>query len=245
MTSWLSFLASAALLPGVLGAQPRGGDGYLFKSPAASLSLRLGVGSPSASGDIFDFVAKDLTIERRDFLGLSFMADYSAMLTQRVEVQFSGGTTSRRADSEYRRFIDNNDMPIQQATTFQRSPLAVGLRLNVIPAGRRVSSLVWVPSRVVPYIAVGGGAMHYRFVQRGDFIDFQTNDVFSSKLRTSGWGALGYGALGTTFNLSSTLGWTTEARYDLSRAAVHGDFQRFGPIGLSGVGLTTGVTFRY
>jgi hypothetical protein len=233
------------MLPAALSAQPRGGDGFLFRRPSATFSLRVGAGQPSASSDVFDFVSKDLTVGRSDFLGMAFMADLSVPLSQRLELQFSGGTSGRRADSEYRGFVDNNDLPIQQQTTFRRVPLAVGLKWNLLPAGRQISRLAWVPSRVVPYVAAGGGASYYQFRQSGDFIDFATNDVFASNLKSSGWGALGYGAAGATFNMSRSVGLITEVRYDVSNASLRGDFQGFDPISLSGVGVTAGVQFRF
>ncbi len=238
-------VALPGLLPSMLPAQPVGGDGYLFRTPVASVAVRVGAGLPNASSDVFDQVAKDLTVARGDFRGFAFMADISVPLSQRFELQFSGGTSGRVLSSEYRSFVDNNELPIEQETSFRRVPLAVGLRWNLMPAGRQVSRLAWVPSRVTPYVAAGAGGMHYQFRQEGDFIDFRTNDVFSSKLMASGWGVLGYGAAGATVNLTPSLGLTTEARYDMSSATLRGDFQGFGPISLSGVGLTAGLLFRF
>lgn len=245
--TWRLLLACVAMIPAALSAQPRGGDGYLFRQPSATFSIRLGAGQPSASSDIFDFVSKELTVGRSDFLGMAFMADVSVPLSQRVELQFSGGTSARRADSEYRGFVDNNELPIQQQTSFRRVPLAVGLKWNLLPAGRQISRLAWVPSRVVPYIAAGGGTSYYQFRQSGDFIDFdsESQDVFTDKLNASGWGALGYGAAGATFNVSRSVGLITEVRYDMSNASLRGDFQGFDPISLSGVGVTVGLQFRF
>lgn len=243
--TWRLVLACAAMIPAALSAQSRGGDGYLFRRPSATLSIRAGAGQPSANSDVFDFVSKDLTVGRSDFLGAAFMADISVPLSQRLELQFSGGTSGRRANSEYRGFVDNNDLPIEQQTTFRRVPLAVGLKWNLLPAGRQISRLAWVPSRIVPYVAAGGGTMYYQFRQSGDFIDFETNDVFSSKLTSSGWGALGYGAAGATFNVNRSVGLITELRYDVSNASLGGDFGGFDPISLSGVGVTAGLQFRF
>lgn len=246
--TWRQMLACAAMLPVFLPAtavaQSRGGDGYLFKRPSATFALRLGAGQPNASSDVFDEVSKDLTVGRGDFLGLAFMADISVPLSQRLELQFSGGTSGRRASSEYRAFVDNDDLPIEQQTTFRRTPLAMGLKWNLTPAGRQVGRLAWVPSRVTPYVAAGAGAMYYQFRQQGDFVNLNTYDVFSSSLKASGWGALGYGAAGATVTLTPSVGFTTEVRYDMSKASLHGDFEDFQPISLSGVGLTAGLMFR-
>ena len=228
-----------------IGAQPRGGDGYLFRRPHSSLSLRLGAAQPDASSELFSFVSRQLTVDRGDFLGLSGMADFSVALTGPLELQLAGGFTNRRIGSEYRDFVDNNDQPIEQRTHFRRVPLTAGLKFNLRPAGRTVSRYAWVPTRFVPYVAAGGGVMHYRFKQTGDFVDFRTNDVFSESLRSSGWTGALYAAAGATWSLNPTVGLISEVRYDRARATLGRDFEGFDPIALSGVGLTAGLLFRF
>ena len=193
--TWRRVVALAALIPTALSAQPRGGDGFLFRPPHATLSVRVGAGQTHPSGDLFE----GLTARPKDFLGAAFMADLSVPLSQRFELQFTGGTSARQVNSEYRDFIDNDDRPIEQSSSFRRIPLSLGLKWNLVEPGRQISRLAWVPTRFVPYLAAGGGAMHYRFQQSGDFIDFEDNTVFGSTLKSSGWGALGYGAAGATF----------------------------------------------
>ncbi|MFO0093628.1 MAG: hypothetical protein ACK54K_04905, partial [Gemmatimonadaceae bacterium] len=135
--------------------------------------------------------------------------------------------------------------PIEQRTQFRRVPLTAGLKWNLRPAGRTVSRYAWVPTRLVPYVAAGGGLMHYRFGQSGDFVDFRTNDVFGETLRSSGWTGTVYAAAGATWSLNPTVGLTSELRYDRARATLGRDFEGFDPIALSGVGLTAGLLFRF
>lgn len=227
------------------GAQPRGGDGYLFRRPPATLSLRLGAALPDASSDVFSFVSRQLTVDRGDFLGLSGVADISVALTGPLELQLTAGVSNRRVGSEYRDFIDNNDQPIEQRTHFRRVPLSAGLKWNLRPAGRSISRYAWVPTKLVPYVAAGGGVMHYRFAQSGDFVDFRTSDVFSESLVSSGWAGSVYGAAGATWSLTPVVGLTGELRYDRAQAALGRDFEGFQPISLSGVGMTAGLLFRF
>lgn len=225
-------------------AQPRGGDGYFFRQPRATFALRGGAVRPDANSELFDFVSQQLTVDRGDFLSLGGVADISVALKDRLELQFTAGVSSRRVGSEYRDFIDNNDRPIEQSTTFRRVPLTLGLKYNLLPAGRSVSRYAWIPSRVVPYVAAGGGAMNYRFSQRGDFVDFQTMDVFADRFETKGWAGMAYGAFGTNWSLSRNVGLNTELRYDHARGPTGQDFQGFDRISLSGLGVTAGFFFR-
>lgn len=238
-------LALAMLPPVSVHAQPRGGDGFFFKRPSVTLAIRGGAVRPDANGELFDFVSRELTVDRGDFLSGSGVADVSVALRGRTEVQFTAGFSYRDVKSEYRDFIDNNDMPIEQSTSFRRVPLTLGLKYNLADPGRSVSQYVWIPARFAPYVSGGGGMMYYRFEQHGDFVDFQTFDVFSDRLKTSGWSGMAYGALGGTWTLTRSVGLNTEVRYDYAKAPVRQDFEGFNRIALSGVGLTAGFLFRF
>jgi hypothetical protein len=250
-------IALLVALPVTLSAQARGGDGYLFKRPLGSLTIRAGAARPNANGSVFDFVS-GLLMPRGSTntnAGLS-PSDYSAFsgsleaafnLTPRAELVVGAAMSRRRVDSEYRKWVDNNDKPIEQMTRFSRTPLTVGLKWNLAPAGRAVSRLVWVPNRLVPYVAAGGGMMQWRFQQEGDFVDFQTNtlDVFKSTLQDKGWAPMAYAATGLSWSINPSLAVTGEARYDMASAPLRGSFSGFDKISLSGVGLSAGFQVRY
>lgn len=239
-------LSASFALSALASAQPARND-YLLGRPKASLSLRIGAARPSASNGVFAFAAKELTLSPNDYAALSVGADIGILLSQRIELQVSAATSGRRVESEYRNFIGGDDLPIEQATRLRRVPLSVGMRYNLTPAGRSVSRLAWVPAKLVPYVAAGGGAMWYRFQQEGEFVDFQTANlnVFRAKLEAKGWAPLGYAATGVTWSLLPAVALNTELRYDHSQAPMQGDFTGFDKTAISGVGLTTGFQFRF
>jgi hypothetical protein len=239
-------LSALTLVPVDVTAQPARRD-YLLGRPKASLSLRIGAARPSASNGVFAFAAKELTLSPSDYTALSAAAEIGVPLTQRVELQLSVATAGRRVESEYRDFIGGDDLPIEQATRLRRVPLSLGVRYNLVPAGRSVGRLAWVPTKIVPYVAAGGGAMWYRFQQEGEFVDFQSVNlnVFRAKLEAKGWAPLGYAATGFTWSLLPAVALNTELRYDHSQAPMQGDFEGFDKTAISGVGLTTGFQFRF
>jgi hypothetical protein len=236
------------LAPVLLGAQSaRGGDGYLFRRPTGTFSLRAGATRPNATGGIFDFASGLLTLSPSRYAGFSAAGEASVALGQQAELVFGISVNRRKVPSEYRDWTDNRDRPIEQSTNLDRLPISMGLKWNLRPTGRSLGRLAWVPNRLVPYVAAGGGAMQWRFRQEGDFVDFQSpaREVFRSTLQDRGWAALGYAATGVAWNVRPDLAVTGEARYDISRAPLRGDFDGFQHIGLSGVGLTAGLMFRY
>jgi hypothetical protein len=237
----------ALMLPAItpLPAQPRGGDGYLFERPRLSLALRVGAARPNAAGDLFDFISRQLTVDRGDYLAPAFSTEMGWRVSDHAELMLGLASSHRRIGSEYRAFVDNEDQPIEQRTAFSRTPLTVGLKWHLTPVGRSVSRLVWIPTRVVPFVAIGSGVTHYRLAQRGDFIDFRTSDVFSSTLAASGWSPSAYGAAGIVWNVAPSVGLTTELRYDAAHGSPGRDFDGFDRINLSGAGVTAGLVFRF
>ena len=91
------------------------------------------------------------------------------------------------ATSEYRRFVDNDRLPISQTTTLEEMNASVGVRVALLPRGREISRFAWVPRTVTPYVGAGAGALRYAFTQTGDFVDFVDLSVFSDTFRAEGW----------------------------------------------------------
>ena len=239
----VAVLAALPVLP--LSAQSGGGDGYLFSAPHATLSIRGGLARPTASSDVFSFVTERLTVNRGDFVGVSFASDLGFRLTHRIDLVLGTGISTRERRSEYRDLVDMDDLPIEQRTTFRRIPMTAGVKVHLRPSGRSVGKLAWVPTRLAPYVAAGGGMMYYVFKQDGDFVDYQTFDVFRTSLRSTDVAGMAYGAVGGTYSLAPRIGVNVEVRYDRARGPLDADFRDFDPIDLSGAGLTAGFLFRF
>src|SRR5678815_3807997 len=119
------------------------GDGYLFHRPDVTLSMRGGYSRADAKSDVFDEVTTNLTLDRGDFSGLTLGGDLAVPVGNRVDVVFSGGYSRSNHKSEFRDFVDNNDLPIEQTTTFERIPITANLRINLSQPGRTIGSLAW------------------------------------------------------------------------------------------------------
>jgi len=239
---------AAALWAGVplaAAAQSGGGDGFLFRAPRGAVSLRFGVAKPTANSNIFTFTSDQLTVDPGDFAGFSGAIDVDYNIMPRLAAQAGVSVTGREQSSEYRDFVDNDDLPIEQRTSLLRVPFTAGFKAYLTPQGRAVGRFAWVPSKVSAYLSGGGGAVYYSFKQSGDFVDFQDLAVFPSELESSGWTGTAYGAAGANFSLSTRVGLVTEARYDWARANMSSDYQGFDRIDLSGMSLTAGLHFRF
>ncbi len=241
-----SALLVAALLVGA--ATPTlaqsAGDGYLFHRPNVTLSARAGYSHANAGSDVFDDVTSDLTLDRGDFSSFAFGGDLAAHVSERVAVVLSAGYSRSKHQSEFRDFVDNDDLPIEQTTTFERIPITVNLRLNLGPSGRSIGRLAWIPNRVVPYVGAGVGAMRFRFKQEGDFVNFNTNAVFPALLLAEEWTLVGQGMAGVDYNITPQFGISFDARYIHARGELGPSFSGYERIDLSGITGTVGLSFR-
>ena len=244
MRTRVTFLAVVMLAAAPLGAQ-RPSSGFLFVEPSRSLTLRGGFAMANARSDIFSFVTEQLTLGKKDFGGVSFSGEYGVRLASRLEGVFGVGVSGSNAGSEFRDFVDNQDLPIEQTTSLFRVPLTLGLKAYVTPRGRAIGQYAWIPARTALYVGVGGGAMWYRFRQKGDFVDFETSEVFDDDLESRGWAPTAHGNAGVDVSLTRRLTASLEGRYTWAKAKLSRDFVDFDPIDLSGPAVTLGLGFRF
>ena len=225
-------------------ARAQHGNGYLFHAPEARISVRGGYALARAGSDLFSYATDQLTLKKGDFSAFAGDAEFSVPITARFDLSFDAGYTRSAKGSEFRHFIDNKDQPIEQTTVFERLPLMANVRYNLAPAGRSIGKLAWIPTAVVPYVGAGGGAMWYRFNQEGDFVDFNTSNVFHSQLNSANWTPAVQAMSGAEFNLTPFMALATDVRYIWARSRLGTDFSGFDKIDLSGVSATLGLTFR-
>jgi hypothetical protein len=243
----LSHLAPLSLLLAgfAVPAQGQGsGNGYLFGRPDVRFSLHAGYAHANAKSELFDFVIENLTVERGAFSGPSLGGDFAVRLAPRLDLSFGVDYSAAVKNSDDRRYEDNNNLPIEQTTSFRRVPLMANAMLYLASRGRSVGTLAWIPARVVPWVGAGAGTMWYRFQQEGDFVDYQTLNVFSTRLQSSGWAPAVQGLGGVDVTISPRLGFTADARYLWAKADLSSDFRGFDRIDLSGITGSFGLTIR-
>ena len=242
----LGFLLIASLFgAGVAGSQPQGNPDFLFGRPRGSVGVRGGWLFERAGSDLFEFVHEQLTVESDDFDAPTLAFDLGVAAGSRTEAVFGvefGGTTIR---SEYRDFLDNDRLPITQATRLRQANLSGSLKLALTPRGQEIGNVAWVPNAITPYVGAGAGALWYEFHQTGDFVDFLDLSVFSETFRSSGWAPSALVFAGVDVKIARRLFLTGEGRYLWSQAELGPDFSSFEPIDLAGFKLTAGIDYLF
>ena len=225
--------------------QPDRSADFLFGRPSASVGIRGSWVFASAGSDIFDFVTDQLTLEKKHFNRPAFAADVAFNLTSRLQVEGGVEVTRMRRGSEYRDFVDNNLLPIEQTTSLNTTHVMGGIRYALTPRGREVSRLVWVPNRVIPFVGAGAGAVQYQFRQYGDFVDFVDNSIFVESFRSQGWAPTAHVFGGVDVQIHRALYGTVQGRYTKASGSLSNDFIDFDPIDLSGFRMSAGINLLF
>lgn len=239
-----SLILGSALAASSLTAQQTG-RGFLFVEPKGSLAFRGGLAIPAATGDLLDFTLEQLTLDRADFKGAVGEAEVAWHIGSRSDVIVATSIASSVRASEFRDFVDEDDNEIRQRTEFVRVPVLFGFRQYLFRRGRSIGTFAWIPSRLNPYAVGVVGLSWYRFRQTGDFVDFQTNDIFEGTLESMGWAPAAGAGGGADYSLSPRLALTAQGMYQWSRARPRGDFSDFRRMDLSGLSSTVGLKFRF
>jgi len=218
---------------------------FRFSAPKGFVGFRIGRFFPRAESDLFDMVMSQLTLDKSDFRAWNFGIDGGADFHERFELVFSMDYLSRTMVSEFRDYVDEQDLPIVQETNYAQLPLTGGIRFLLVPRGRQVGQYAWLPSRFVPYLGGGAGVMWYRFEQRGDFVDFDTLEIFYAKLRSTGWTPTAYLGGGLDINVFKHTYLTLDLRYSWAKPDLGRDYVGFDKLDLAGLRVTAGFQWHF
>jgi opacity protein-like surface antigen len=220
-------------------------DGFLFRPPTFSLTVRATHGALRADGDVYDFMTDELTLERGDFAGQGFGIEAAIAAHERFALVLGVSRVQSVQRSEFREFIGEDDLPIEQTTKLLRVPATVGLRLYPLGRGRALSAHAWVPARITPYLQGGAGLQWYRLTQEGDFVDYETLNIFPDELRSSGSSVTAQVGGGADYWVTPRIALNADVRYGWGSADLDATFPGFSEIDLSGYQASIGLSFRF
>jgi hypothetical protein len=234
-----------ALSPTLASAQSS--PDFLFASPKGMIGFRSGWVFASADSDLFAFVQRHLTVDRKDFNAPAIGVDVEVAVAPRASavIGFDFARTSK--NSEYRDFVDNQRLPITQTTRLSELNLSGSIKFAVTPRGREISSRAFIPAAATPYVGAGAGLLKYEFLQFGDFIDVDSAnmDIFTDTFRSSGWTPSAHVFGGVDVRVYKRLYLSGEGRYLWSSGTPDRDFIDFDAIDLAGFKATVGVHYMF
>jgi opacity protein-like surface antigen len=235
-------VATAAVVVAPAAAQA---PDFLFGRPTGSVGVFGGWSMPREGSDLFDFVRDELTIEQGDFNGPVLGAEVALTLIDQLDVVLGVERASAKRRSEFRDWVEDG-LPIEQTTEFAVTRVNASGRVYLLPRGQAVGSHAWVPASWSPYVGGGAGVAWYRFEQHGDFVDFDTLEIFTDRFRSTGSGGTLHAIAGLEVSLTRQLVLRGEYRYNWGDAPVDSRaFSGFEPIDLAGHRATIGIATRF
>ena len=115
--AWL--LAATALVAVTRPSRAQtAGDGFLFRSPQFTWGIHGGFDRALASSDVFSFVTKQLTLSRGDFSSATFGSSLAVPVSRSNDVVIDVSYASVAHRSEFRGWVDQNNLPIEQTSQF-------------------------------------------------------------------------------------------------------------------------------
>jgi hypothetical protein len=228
---------------------------FLLGRPRATVGVRGGLFVASANSDFFEDMTQFLTLEKSSFRTGTFSTELAVSLTPYLDIV--GGLDGNRVsklseDREMEELLANGRrVPIQQTTELSEMNVSMSAKVSLLPRGRRVSRLAWIPRTFIPYVGAGAGYGKYTLRQDGDFAD-QGNlavrgdeTVFSDTFRSNGWTPLFHAFGGADFQLYRRLMLSLEGRYTWKKADLSTDYVGYEPIDLGGFRIGAGIHFSF
>lgn len=245
--------SGAAILAWVLGVLVLGvpaslsaqGDGFLLKRPVVSIGFWGGYAIPRVNSQIFDDTREQLTVDKGDFESAAFGFEIAYRASERFDISLGTGVSHSSTDSEFRDFVGVDDLPILQTTRLTMVPTVVSVKAYLSDRGRSVSSFVWIPEKWSPYIGAGGGVLWYRFEQEGEFVDFDTFEIFNDTFTSDGSTPTGHVFAGLDVSVAPRVVLTGEGRYSFASTDLGREFTGFDEIDLAGFQARIGFSVRF
>jgi hypothetical protein len=238
-------LFAGGLLPSPAAAQRGNRPDFLFDRPFMSFTIRGGASLPSARSEIFDFTSEQLTLGKSDFYSPFFGVEAAFRITDRIDVAVGVAVSQSTKSSEFRDFVGVDDLPIEQTTKFTRVPTTVSLKYYPFDRGREVGRFAWIARKLAPYVGGGGGVIWYEFEQRGEWVDFETLDIFNSIFKSDGATGVGHLLAGADLSLGPKWFINFEGRYSFASMGMTPDFVDFNNIDLGGFDASVGFALRF
>ena len=234
-------VAEAAAQPAI----PQPAPDFFIGEPHFSVGVRGGWTFARGGSDWYDFVTDTLTLEDRDFDRPTVAFDFGVAATQQLEVVASLDFGRSTTLSEYRHFVDNFRLPIEQVTELRQTNLSGGVKFYLVDRGRPVGRLAWVPRSVVPFVGGGAGVLWYHMKQHGDFVDYVDYSVFPDLFESSGAAPSGHVFGGVDWRMWRRLYATFEVRHLWAAGDLGPQWIDFDSIDLAGTRVSAGINVAF
>jgi hypothetical protein len=190
---------------------------------------------------IFDYSEETLFFSTEDLDDVALTVNIQWQMNPFLAVGLGTLSYQGSVESEDRYYVFEDGSPIIQTT--ELDTLWYGLLVNWAPLGAMESfgTRAWGPKRLVPYFQFGIGFVDWEFSQFGDFVDYESEEVFFDHYLAED---VAFGArMGGGLRLQVSSRTSLFVHYNVVEAEdrLGGDFRGFGDLDLSSTSYQAGL----
>jgi hypothetical protein len=222
---------------------------FMLGRPRVSVGIKGSWFMANTGSDFYETVTKTLTLEKSSFRTGTFSVESGFSVNPRLDIIGTMDLNRLNAPSEDR---DNEELlpsgakaPIRQTTELSETNFSASAKFLLIPRGRSISRLAWIPNTIVPFVGAGAGIGKYNLRQDGDFVDYSDLHIFTDTFRSDGWAPLVNVFAGTDVQVYRHMMVSFEGRYTWQHSDLGVDFVGFDPIELGGLRFGGGLHFTF
>ncbi|MEP6783891.1 MAG: hypothetical protein ABI983_09490 [Acidobacteriota bacterium] len=222
---------------------------FMLGRPHLSFGVKGSWFMASTGSDFYETVTKTLTLEKSNFHTGTFSFEGGFNVHPRLEI--TGTIDLNRLnqpseDRENHELLSNGTFaPIRQTTELAETNFTGSAKFLLIPRGRSISKLAWIPNTIVPFVGAGAGIGKYNLSQDGDFVDYSDLHIFTDTFHSEGWSPVVHVFGGTDVQIQRHIILSFEGRYTWQHADLSADFVNFDAIELGGLRFGGGVHFAF
>lgn len=188
---------------------------------------------------LFESNEIDFGITDDDFSGGRVGFEMSFAVVPAVEILVGIGGGDAETYGNYLDFVYEDGAEIEHAAWVEMSEYVLGARIRPMPG-----------SRLSPYLVFGLAAASYRYGEAGEFVDFDTGDIYYDEYRESLFLPGIFAGAGLDFALvrmqfGRRLEAFTEFRYARAQGAHKDGFDGFGDLTIGRTGALFGLRYRF
>ena len=202
---------------------------------ANSFTVRLGYLSPRGESRLWSENVATFDYVVNDFNSLFGGAEFGLELNEFLDLAVGVDGYHRSVDSHYRDFVRDDGTEVIHDVSLRVVPITFGARF--FPVGKF--------HLLLPYVAGGFGLYPFEYRERGEFIDFQTAEIFGATYEDRGVGTGAFAAAGLEASLTRSVFVVGEYRRHFASAGHSGEFGNYGDFDLASGQVSFGFTFRF
>ncbi|MCK4890748.1 MAG: hypothetical protein KAS21_05960 [Candidatus Aminicenantes bacterium] len=200
-----------------------------------SLNFKIGIFSPMLESDLWEVNKENLYFSNEDLQSIYYGVEYEHFIGRHFSMAFEAGTFEKTVYSQYKDYEYDDGSPIYQDLFLSISGIEANIK--IYPIGHR--------KVFNPYIGAGVGVYFWEYEQWGDFIDFNTWEVYEGYGYTEKYSAGFNFKGGFVFRFKRHMGISFEAKYQYLKGQLSNLFEGFEKLDLSGLTLNIGLNLFF